>query len=891
MLLPIFPPSLRLRLGLCAALFALGACNGVDLDPIEVGAAPHDAGLDLSIPAPGADAGSIGPEDGERPGQPADAGPDATLAVCADDLDCPTLSHCGREGLCVADLQQPALVLPSDGVTRAGAARFDLGPASLEGWLDRAGPDCPDNRPGYFDGDLSTGLAEIEAAQAGEPGDPGEDCADLFYDLDGSGTFDAVWLAGAGPDRPAMGLDEANPPQGRVLVLARDDQLLVLLTLDVHAMDAARTAQLQRSLRARLGLSAGQIAVHTTGSRMGPDALGLDGPSLAISGETSRSFLRRLAERAGLLAELPLRSGVDEAWFSLLVERAALAMERALYRAEPVRQRSVVVPLPVEGAAAQIQDATARSWQVPDANEDGRANDAQDLAAFAQRLPPLAFDSQLPPQPDPWLRVLLLESTAAGSAVALVGAWGAAPGLDAQPILSAGYPGVFRSAVEAELGGVGLWLTAAGADTVSAGPEAFIPEVDAEGYPINAAGARVEAITEAQPAERGPEALGLYLARQALDGLKQTTAQPSPLTLSTRVVWLPFNNPRLALASDLGLLPHMSAWVSERALSRSWASSTAAPACGGIGCVRYQLHRIDLGEVSLLLGPGALPGGLVRGQPALHIDFADERGLRDLNMDGEPDGAAPIEWTVAQADRDVSVRLLASVNPQRFSAVGGLETDARWLIGRVGGGLGTYGLAASTPPVFEGQLEDLHSFVRESARNAESDLCAVGYRCGPRARLGEVILQQFERLPHSLVDLLGGHEVRLVEGGLEGETGPYRYEVLDRADEARLRGDALFLGPGSRAFAPRDDLRAAGVERGDRLQVSDDEAKGSYTIAEILPLILRAHPNAGGAWQADSVGTAELLYNALCELSSLAGCASPLPLALEDPNLTLPRQP
>ncbi|MCA9545837.1 MAG: HAD-IC family P-type ATPase, partial [Myxococcales bacterium] len=244
---------MRHALALLAAL-ALTLCVGCDDgDPtpaLNADAARPDAG-------PQADLGSIDLGAPVRDGGAGDGSADAGPTACTRDADCGSRGWC-QAGACAPARATSVVALPADGVTRVGAAGFQLTPESFEVWFDRAGPDCPANRPGRFDGRL-----DVPA-----PEDP---CADGFEDANNNGQLDAVWLGGSGLDRPARAVDNQHPPEGRVLVLARDATVRVVLALDVHAMDAARVAELDRRLRLRLGLADGELLRLVASAQQGSE--------------------------------------------------------------------------------------------------------------------------------------------------------------------------------------------------------------------------------------------------------------------------------------------------------------------------------------------------------------------------------------------------------------------------------------------------------------------------------------------------------------------------------------------------------------------------------------------------------------------------------------------
>ena len=214
--------------------------------------------------------------------------------TCSRDDDCDSLSWCSEIGECEPRQNRPFFETIQDGLTRVGAASFSLVPDRFETWNDRASSECPNNRIHRFDGRLDNA----------KPEDP---CADTFDDADSDGVFDAIWLGGPGLDRPAKDVDSDNPPEGRVLIIARDDALSVILTLDLFELDRGRIELLTGRLRGRLGLGPHVLSIHSAGVRSGPDATGLAGPSRRISASLQQdAFHRRSRGAFAFLDNLPV---------------------------------------------------------------------------------------------------------------------------------------------------------------------------------------------------------------------------------------------------------------------------------------------------------------------------------------------------------------------------------------------------------------------------------------------------------------------------------------------------------------------------------------------------------------------------------------------------------
>jgi hypothetical protein len=815
----------------CDATVQSGSAEHGDRGPLfDMGAEP-DAGIILT----------------EDDGVDADTGYDPL--DCDTDDACPPAQECAG-GACVAPPEVAALVWPRDGVVRMAAAGFDIAPEEIETWRDAAGPNCPDNRPGRFDGRVD------------QPPREGA-CLDTYDDANGNGRFDAVWLAGDGLDRPAADIDNDNPPAGRVVLITRDDEMRLLVVLDLHAVGAARASGLAKALTQRLGLPSESVIVQATGNRSAPDAVGLSGPGIDRLDGVLR---RRLDGAPGLLGSLPMRPGVDLRWWDALVARCEAASRRAGARLVPVRIRTSIDPLPV----GDIVDT------VPDANRNEMNNDVEDLEDWRARPQALVTQHHLPRQVDPSLRTLRVDDTN-GDAVAVLVSWAVAPATVHLPVISADFPGRLRAEIEARLpGAVAVWLPGAADDTTLAGAGAFIPSVDADGHPINADAMPVD-FEDATPAQDPTRALGRYLAALALDGIDEGEAVVPQFEVTSRYAWLPLTNPRFGLAARLGLMPLLGDWLTGRAPTDAWASEAQAPACGGLGCLRFRLDCIDLGPVTLLTTPAALDASFSLGRDATSIDFADERNLRDLDGDAVPDAVDREIEVLTRSDLDETPVLVdGPANPQRFDAIEGLGGADVWVLGRANGGTGSLGSRESHQNVFEGQLDGLRRAIA-APPVADFDLCGAAFPCFGRIAVGELVALTWSAQPALLADLPGAHELAL------GAALPVEWPIaawndenwhLENADgDVVLFGGSLRLGPGRRVFIPEHDLVQAGIGPGDVLALGPPGAiEVRLPIEGVVPVVLREHPNAGDAWSATSPAAGDLVYTVACELLVRGPC-------------------
>ena len=833
--------------------------RGVDPRPGEDGSPLEDAGPIL---------------DAERPGP--DQGPSP---VCRTDADCGERAYCDEDGRCVAAPEVFRPDVPFDGVTRAGAARFDLTPDFIETWVDRAGPECPTNRPGRYDGDLHTP----------KPADP---CVDGFDDTNGNGFFDGVWLAGAGLDRPANGVEPHNPPEGRVVVLVRDETVQVIVSLDLFAIDAARLDALSQRFQRRLGLAPTQLTVHATGTRTAPDAVGLWGPSLAVAAHETGAPLATLdAQTMGLLADLPVRSGVNAAWWTQITDRTISATRRAGVRVSPVQVLSSEGLLPV--AAPPARDGPV---ELPDVNEDGVLNDATDRAAWRDRPQALSRDDRFPSQRDRVVRVIALQAPESRmQRVVLVG-WGAAPATvdQARSLLSADFPGEVRKIIEARYPrSVAVWLTSVSPDTLRAGPEAFIPAVSDIGQPVNMDGQPVDRPFDAEQAAEPTAALGQLVAHTAIKALAGLDPVPAHLAVDGRYAWVPITNPRFGLAARLGLLGPLGDWVLGVVPTTGWAPAAEAPSCGGLGCLRYRVDRIQLaGNLALLTMPGAPLLAYAAGRPQSSMDFGDVRNLRDLDGDGVLDQMDDELMVGARVgETEVQVNQGGPANPQRFDAIRGLGSDSVWPIGRTNGGVGSMGPRGEHVNVFEGQLDAVYARL-DDPELADLSLELVGYMPRGDLTVSALVNFSFDGAPAYLANIPTSFEL-VLEHPVSARAGvSWRLEDADgglrTVGDIPAEGDDLVLGPGVKAYSPSFNFARLGPLAGDRLVLSDEDEP--LIVDSVMPIVLRKHPNAGDAWNAIAPDGGDLVYNTACEVLFEGACPNRVEVS-PDPNARLPRMP
>ncbi|MGC6417177.1 MAG: hypothetical protein ACON3Z_08660 [Bradymonadia bacterium] len=824
-------------------------------------------------------AASPAPVDGSILPDEADGGadvfpaPDLGLDGCTVDDDCGDRAWCQPSGRCASNLDEPFFEPRQDGLTRAGAAEFSLIPDYFETWQDRASPECPDNRMGRFDGNVYDA----------KPDDP---CLDTFDDANLNGRFDAAWLGGPQMDRPAQDVDLENPPEGRVMLVNRDESIYVLITLDLYEMDLGRISDLKRRLRGRLGLSPQQLSIHVTGVRSAPDATGLSGPSRRSSHtEQLDAFHLRSRGAFAFLDELPIESGVDEAWYERLVVRIDAAVRQAADKMTPVAYRQINFELPV---APLDLDDRANAQRMLDSETAGVEITKRDLRRLRESQHIFARELQLPGVVDKGIQAISLDGLDnARSQVMLLG-WGATPNFDADGTeLTADYVGVVRTYLESKLpGATVIWLTSTSTNTYVAGSDLFIPSTDEDGAYVDGGGRMTDTASSAARSSTPMEALARRIAAEVLTRLDEATTTGVNFRLQQRWVWLPMSSLRVAIASWLGLLPHLRNWLVDEQPTPNWVSGEDASACGGFGCLRYQAELVHFsGQTQMMLVPGAWDQSYVRGRASQEVTYLDERQFMDADGDGILDSRdQEILISTSVGERTLQFELEFPLNPQRFSAIDGIEREGLWVVGRSNGGLGSLRPQGDVVNRFEGMLDAAWTFTRDES-SSRLALCAMGYPCRSDLGVGTVIETMLAAQPTTLANIRSTHELRCM-ADVPTSLDAARWRLTDGDGLLLAQGDDLILGPGERVFSLSTNFDELPIDAGALLWL-DEFADSPWRVANVVAAKLERHPNVGdAAYSLLAPSAGDILYNAVCELMDDA-CNQRQAVA-EDPNTNLP---
>ncbi len=147
------------------------------------------------------------------------------------------------------------MVLKNDGVIYAGAFQVDVTPEVTETWID-----------GDENGDFNGCFDDPTGASCGSD--------DTWNDANGDGDFDAVWIAGFGPLRPANSVHD--PITITATVLSFDGEYVVFVAMDYVGVHSPRIHE-ARDLLVADGLHIDKLLVASSHNHQGPDTFGIWG--------------------------------------------------------------------------------------------------------------------------------------------------------------------------------------------------------------------------------------------------------------------------------------------------------------------------------------------------------------------------------------------------------------------------------------------------------------------------------------------------------------------------------------------------------------------------------------------------------------------------------------
>ena len=454
------------------------------------------------------------------------------------------------------------LPLLEDGVTYAGAAVVDITPVITETFTD-----LNDNHD--FDGCLD------------DPDASEEGCDEPFDDADGDGWFDAVFIGGFGPLRPAN--EVHDPIECRAVVIASGGEYVAFVGLDLVGLGSPRIYEAKEALAVD-GFDPDHLFVASTHNHQGPDTMGLWGDPYDLAAPVS---------------------GLDLAY----QEQVAQAIEQAVRDAA-----ADIQPVDLKVGAVNLRDV---SPYYSGATFGGKNPTA--------KMHGLVYDGRDPVVVSDQLLVMQGTSPETGDVVFTYTNWSGHPEVraSANNALSSDWVGVTRQVLEQVYGGVAVHMPESLGGMQSAlngdvplidedGNWVWTDELDEDGDPVP------------EYAERNSwdfvHSHGWIIADAAIGVLEEAQVYEAPaIQVDGEDMYLPIDN----LVFQL-LGPHdvfELGWddaVEDSELCPEAAESSAHP-----GCLLTRAFRVQLGPITFLTVPGELLPELFWGFPD-HADWDGE---------------------------------------------------------------------------------------------------------------------------------------------------------------------------------------------------------------------------------------------------------------------------
>ncbi len=444
------------------------------------------------------------------------------------------------------------MILREDGVTYAGASAVDLTPVIRETFTDLDG-----NHD--FDGCLDR--------------PDGTDCAagsEPFDDVDGDGWFDATFIGGFGPMRPALGVHD--PIYVRATVIAHDGEYVAFVAIDVVGLGSPRIDAARGRLMYQ-GFDGERLIVASSHNHQGPDTMGLWGNPYDLAAPIS-----------GMDPEYQERvvAGIEQA-----VREAAGSMEAVTLRVGQVAMRDRSVWF--NGAVFGGNNPTAKMH--------GMIRDIRDPIIVSDQL--LALQGR---RPD-------------GEAVFTLTSWSGHPevrdGNNSE--ISSDWVGVTREVVESRYGGVALHLpeslggmqSALGGDLPLVDPDGthvMTGEVDADGDEIP--------VWSPQGSWEFVTSHGWHIGEAAIEALEAgEDVVPTPILARSEPFYVPIENIAYQLLGPKGMF--------DLDLDDAEMDPAICPeaATQGTGCIRTRTSQVQLGPIAFVGVPGELLPEIARGFP------------------------------------------------------------------------------------------------------------------------------------------------------------------------------------------------------------------------------------------------------------------------------------
>ena len=481
------------------------------------------------------------------------------------------------------------MILADDGVAYAGAATIDVTPEVVETFTDH-------NGDGTFDGCLD------------DPSAAGEDCDEPFDDVDGDGWFDAVFIGGYGPMRPAQGVNDAITV--RAVVLSYDAEYVALVGMDLVGL-ANKRIHAARDALAADGFDPDRLLASATHNHEGPDTMGLWGNPEDFGNPVS-GLIPQYQERVVAAIEQAVRD-------------AAGSMEAVTLRVGAVQMRDL----------DPYFNGSSFGGGNPTSKMHGMVHDIRD---------PVVVSDQL---------LVLQGIREEDGAVFTWTNWSGHPEVwgDANGLISADWVGVTRDILEARYGGVAVHMPECLGGMQSAGG-GDVPLVDADGTHVfqtcDAEAVLDEADTGCFGKEVGdmrtdddgnsvPEwaedetwefvvSHGWHIAEAAIGAIEAGEAiTDATIRLDVEPIYIPVTNVGFQLLGQMDLFDvDLDDTISDTDLCPEASELDAE-------CLEMRTFRVAIGPIGLVTAPGELFPEIAWGLPEddpRWLDEADDPAAR-----------------------------------------------------------------------------------------------------------------------------------------------------------------------------------------------------------------------------------------------------------------------
>lgn len=536
---------------------------------------------------------------------------------------------------CHNDPPPLGMILKKDGQVYAGAAVVDITPEITETFDDLDGDHT-------FEGCLD------------KP--DGKDCqygTETFHDTNGNGRFDAVFMGGFGPMRPAN--EVHDPITVRAVVIAQDEQYFAFVGMDLVGLGSPRIHAARDALVAD-GFDGDRLIAASTHNHQGPDTMGLWGFPYDFANPVS-----------GMNPDYQDRvsAAIEQA-----VREAAGAMEAVDLRVGRVNMRD----------RGPWFNGSMFGGKNPTPIMHGMIHDGRDPIVVSDQL--LVVQGN---RPD------------GGGTVFTWTNWSGHPetrGGDNNAI-SSDWVGVAREVLEAEYGGVALHMpeSLGGMQSALSGD---VPLVDPDGTHelsgvIDADGDDVPVWAEHESWEF-VTSHGWHIAEAAEDALAAgEDIKATPMRIETETMYVPIENVAYNLIGTKG--------VFDLGLEDAVTDPALCPEAGltaGLGCLPTRTSRLQVGPIGYVAVPGELLPEVGWGLPTddpewnAEVDDPTKRGegaryfpQHDHDCDAIPYNECAVTDKIGQCDclSMHAIPYTLSPDPAQQPLLDALDTKYRAVLG------------------------------------------------------------------------------------------------------------------------------------------------------------------------------------------------------------------